>query len=71
MPADLRLAIDSLAYLRIAGRSNDTIFAAATNMPSIAHIEYLATRQPAVQRARRGAEKDPRLGGGTVGLRLS
>jgi acyl-CoA synthetase len=53
--------IDAEGYLRIAGRSKDIIIRGGHNIHP-AHIEELATRHPAVQRAAAVPVKDPRLG---------
>jgi len=54
-------SIDALGYLRIAGRSKDIIIRGGHNIHP-AHIEELATRHPAVQRAAAVPMKDARLG---------
>ena len=53
--------IDANGYLRIAGRSKDIIIRGGHNIHP-AHIEELATRHPAVQRAAAVPMKDRRLG---------
>jgi acyl-CoA synthetase (AMP-forming)/AMP-acid ligase II len=53
--------IDAQGYLRIAGRSKDIIIRGGHNIHP-AHIEELATRHPAVQRAAAIPMKDARLG---------
>jgi acyl-CoA synthetase (AMP-forming)/AMP-acid ligase II len=53
--------IDARGYLRIAGRSKDIIIRGGHNIHP-AHIEELATRHPAVQRAAAVPVKDARLG---------
>jgi len=60
MTGDLA-SIDALGYLRIAGRSKDIIIRGGHNIHP-AHIEELATRHPAVQRAAAVPMKDARLG---------
>jgi acyl-CoA synthetase (AMP-forming)/AMP-acid ligase II len=54
-------SIDAMGYLRIAGRSKDIIIRGGHNIHP-AHIEELATRHPAVQRAAAVPMKDARLG---------
>jgi acyl-CoA synthetase len=54
-------SIDAKGYLRIAGRSKDIIIRGGHNIHP-AHIEELATRHPAVQRAAAVPVKDARLG---------
>jgi len=54
-------SIDAEGYLRIAGRSKDIIIRGGHNIHP-AHIEELATRHPAVQRAAAVPVKDARLG---------
>jgi acyl-CoA synthetase (AMP-forming)/AMP-acid ligase II len=54
-------SIDANGYLRIAGRSKDIIIRGGHNIHP-AHIEELATRHPAVQRAAAVPIKDARLG---------
>jgi len=54
-------SIDAQGYLRIAGRSKDIIIRGGHNIHP-AHIEELATRHPAVQRAAAIPMKDARLG---------
>ncbi len=54
-------SIDAQGYLRIAGRSKDIIIRGGHNIHP-AHIEELATRHPAVQRAAAVPMKDARLG---------
>src|SRR3954465_4381803 len=54
-------SIDALGYLRISGRSKDIIIRGGHNIHP-AHIEELATRHPAVQRAAAVPMKDARLG---------
>src|SRR5712671_4978331 len=54
-------SIDANGYLRIAGRSKDIIIRGGHNIHP-AHIEELATRHPAVQRAAAVPMKDARLG---------
>jgi acyl-CoA synthetase len=54
-------SIDADGYLRIAGRSKDIIIRGGHNIHP-AHIEELATRHPAVQRAAAVPVKDARLG---------
>jgi acyl-CoA synthetase len=54
-------SIDTNGYLRIAGRSKDIIIRGGHNIHP-AHIEELATRHPAVQRAAAVPIKDARLG---------
>ena len=53
--------LDANSYLRIAGRSKDIIIRGGHNIHP-AHIEELATRHPAVQRAAAVPVKDARLG---------
>jgi acyl-CoA synthetase len=53
--------LDANGYLRIAGRSKDIIIRGGHNIHP-AHIEELATRHPAVQRAAAVPMKDARLG---------
>ena len=53
--------LDANGYLRIAGRSKDIIIRGGHNIHP-AHIEELATRHPAVQRAAAVPVKDARLG---------
>jgi acyl-CoA synthetase len=54
-------SIDAQGYLRISGRSKDIIIRGGHNIHP-AHIEELATRHPAVQRAAAVPVKDARLG---------
>jgi acyl-CoA synthetase len=54
-------SIDAQGYLRIAGRTKDIIIRGGHNIHP-AHIEELATRHPAVQRAAAVPVKDARLG---------
>jgi acyl-CoA synthetase len=53
--------LDAHGYLRIAGRTKDIIIRGGHNIHP-AHIEELATRHPAVQRAAAVPVKDARLG---------
>jgi len=53
--------LDAHGYLRISGRSKDIIIRGGHNIHP-AHIEELATRHPAVQRAAAVPVKDMRLG---------
>jgi acyl-CoA synthetase len=54
-------SLDAQGYLRIAGRTKDIIIRGGHNIHP-AHIEELATRHPAVQRAAAVPVKDARLG---------